>query len=330
MGIDDADLIGPLLTDFDSAEEFTNFDDVEYPDETEHDLKPEGDPVEHEPEPPEPDPEPDELEVLDEEDPEPLDNEESVDPEPEPAKAPGVDPYGPPVVAVCGTGGGAGTTTVTALMAFIASRQDRGPVLLTDLGGPSASLAALIGKKGNYSLGSAANAHRIGLFANNGTAPFAKVNENLRLMAKEPDALDLTPDSTDSALTDLLEHAQEDHYATFIDCGRLELPAEQQVAASATHVVWVVGGTKTEARKARAMIASLGFSGSRGSMLYVRSEVEAMPDLPVQEELGKVADENSLGIIVAGPVGDLVSQGLMPTAARARKPVGAMLERILR
>lgn len=325
MGTDDADPYGSLITEFDAAaEEFLDFDDIEYPEAETQDAEGEqvADEQEQMPKPP--------AEQVDDPDDSQAEDPEGSEPEPQPTAPSGVDPDGPPVVAVCGTAGGAGTSTVTALMAFIAAEQNRGPVLLTDMGGPASALSALIGKKAGYSLGSAANAHRIGLFATNGTAPFEKVNSNLRLMSKEPDALDLTTSTTDKALTELLQDAQEDHYATFVDCGRLEQAGEQQIAAAATHVVWVVGATRTDARKARSMISSLGFSGTRGSFLYVRSTGEQMPDMPVQEELGLIADENALAIVVSPPVGDLVAQGIMPTAARAKKPLGPVLERILR
>lgn len=307
-----------LTSDF--VEEFVDFD----LDSIEHQDDPPEETFNEEPEtPPQPGEEPDTATAPDSPGRPPSET------EPQTAPARKTDPAGPPLVAVCGTEGGAGTTTVTALMAFIASRQNLGPVLLTDLGGPSSSLAAMLNKRARYSLASAANAHRAGLFATNGKAPFALVNEQLRLMAKEPDALDQVSVDPDPALRDLLIDSQEDHFATFIDCGRLEQAAEQQVASLATHIVWVCGGTLTSARKARAKITSLGFTGSAMSILYVRGETDSVPARSAQEELGKAADESGLAIVVSPPVGDFVSQGLVPTASRAMKPLSAALERIL-
>lgn len=249
--------------------------------------------------------------------------------EPTPEPAPVIAPHGNPLVAVCGTGGGTGTTTVTALMAFIAARQNRGPVLLTDLGGPSASLAAYFGRRAGYSLASAAVAHQAGVFGSNGRTPFVNVDRNLRLMAKEPDALDQINGHADTAIRDLLINSQEDHFATFIDCGRLEHTAEQQVASQATHMIWVTAGEAADARKARAKIPALGYQGTRLSILYVRNTNGTIPDRAVQKELGETADENGLAIVVSPPLGDLVQQGLVPTATKARTALRSALERIL-
>lgn len=101
-----------------------------------------------------------------------------------------LDPVGSPVVAVCGLNGGAGTSTFTMLLAYAAAQQNRGPVLLTDLGGPSASIAAYLSKRGSHSLASAANAHRAGLFGADGRVPFAQLPNGLRLMAREPGLAD--------------------------------------------------------------------------------------------------------------------------------------------
>ncbi|MBN8867307.1 MAG: hypothetical protein J0H98_07120 [Solirubrobacterales bacterium] len=242
-----------------------------------------------------------------------------------------IDPQGAPVVAVCGTGGAAGTTTVAALLAFAASESSKGPVLLTDLGGPSASLAAYLGKEANHSLGSAVNAHRAGVFAVNGDKPFMNISKRLRVMAKGPDALDQTTGYEDDlVLRDLLIHAQEDHLATFVDCGRLELDAERRVAACATHIVWVSGARTSQARQARAKIAGLGFQGSRSSFLVVHSDRPGPPDLEAQREFGVTAEETGVALVVAPPAGDLVEQGLEVTARRVDQVLTACLGRILR
>lgn len=246
---------------------------------------------------------------------------------PEPARQ--IDPHGRPLVAVCGTGGGVGTTTMTALLAYGAAVQGRGPVLLTDLGGPSATLAAMLGNTAPHSLGSAANAHRTNTLTDDSRQPFTTV-EGVRLMARPPDGLDHIPTEADPALTELLIDAQGDHFATFVDCGRLDLAAERQVAGNATHLVWVTGETATRARQAEAKIEGLGFTGARLTALWIVNRSGTPVNTAVQRQFTEIQDSLGLSIIECGEIGDLTEQGLAATAGRALEPLKTLLVRILR
>lgn len=237
-------------------------------------------------------------------------------------------PGGPPVVAICGTAGGVGTTTVSALLAYVASRQDRGPVLLTDLGGPGASLAAYFDQESVHSLATAANAHRAGLLEQSSDPPFAALDRNLRLMAREPSIADEIP-AHDPCLAELLANAQSAHFATFVDCGRLEHPGEQLVAAHATHIVWTAEGTESGARRANRVIRELGYRGSQFNLIYIRGR-NGIPSQRAQQEFAEAATEHRLAIVLTEDLGDLVGQGLVTTARRAKDPVRRSLERILR
>lgn len=240
-----------------------------------------------------------------------------------------LDPAGSPVVAVCGLSGGAGTSTFTMLLAYAAAQQHRGPVLLTDLGGPSASIAAYLSKRGAHSLASAANAHRAGLFGADGQPPFAQLPNGLRLMAREPGlADDVIADSDDAYVYDLLIDAQEDHFATFIDCGRLEQPGEMSVAEHATHIIWVVDGTPAAIRRARAALNALSYRGSRSSILVVRVDGSEPLSDTTEKGIRLAADSADADMIMCSDAGDIVEQGMAKTARNAIQPVKAALGRI--
>lgn len=240
-----------------------------------------------------------------------------------------LDPVGSPVVAVCGLNGGAGTSTFTMLLAYAAAQQNRGPVLLTDLGGPSASIAAYLSKRGAHSLASAANAHRAGLLGADGRMPFAQLPNGLRLMAREPGlADDVIGDPDDPFVYDLLIDAQEDHFATFVDCGRLEQPGEMSVAEHATHIIWVVDGNPAAIRRARAALNALSYRGSRSSILVVRVDETAPLSDSTEKGIRLAADAADADMIMCPVAGDVVEQGLGQTARRAIQPVKAALGRI--
>ena len=287
---------------------------------------------------PEPDPSPNGTEDVEEfTPPEPVnhDPQGEADPQPdsmvdEPTRRV-LDPAGAPVVAVCGLNGGAGTTTFAMLLAFAASKQKRGAVLLSDLGGPSASMAAYLSKRGGHSLASAANAHRAGLLGTDGKAPFAEVSNSLRLMAREPGlADDEISTSTDPYIYDLLVDAQEDHYATVIDCGRLERPGEEAVAEHATHIVWVVEGNPAAARRARAALRAIPYRGSRSSVLVVRVPGDGSFNDRAEKDVRHAADDADADIVLCSDAGDVVGQGLERTAKRAIQPVKATLGRVFK
>lgn len=240
-----------------------------------------------------------------------------------------IDPAGAPVVAVCGLSGGAGTSTVAMMLAYASAEQKSGEVLLADLGGPSSSIAAYLSKCGPHSLASAANAHRAGLFGEDGETPFAEITRTLLLLAREPGlADDQITDAEDPYLYDLLVDAQEDHFATFIDCGRLEQPAEIAVAEHATHLVWVTSAAPSAARRARAALNSLPFKGARDSFLIVRVGPDGQIGDQAERDIRIAADLAEASVVMMPDAGDIVAQGLGKTARNALRPLKATLGRI--
>lgn len=236
------------------------------------------------------------------------------------------DPLGPPVVAVCGLGGGAGATTMTLMLGYAAAAQDRGGVLVADTGGAGANLASIAKKRSEHSLTSAAHAQRLGVLRPE--TAFTEISQDLRLIGREPDLAgddleDLAPE-----LADLLADAQEAHLAVFVDCGRLEKEAQIEVARHATHIVWVTTGNATGARKARAMFDSMSLAGSRADLLIVRADRDGL-DLKAEREMRLAAEEADALLIFCPAAGDVVSQGINTTATRMAHQLRVALGRIL-
>jgi MinD-like ATPase involved in chromosome partitioning or flagellar assembly len=145
-----------------------------------------------------------------------------------------------PVLAMCGLVGGAGTTTLSYLIALGAARQTNEPVLVADSGGPSGALAALAGVEAPRSLPELAAQLATGESLRDGV--FARGRADLRVLASGPEFTDGCPEA---ALHRVLRDAREAHALTVIDCGTLARRVDRTTAAAATHLAWVVPVTQT-------------------------------------------------------------------------------------
>lgn len=156
------------------------------------------------------------------------------------------------VVAVCGLGGGLGTTTLAQLLATSLARASEGPVLLADGGGPVAALSTRCGVEAPLSLADAATALASGSLT---SRPFEPLEAGLRLLARRPLA-----DSGErcEGVEELLLQAARAHTLTVVDCGTLQRPIEQQLLSGADSVVWVCSSRRAELVRAETAIAALG------------------------------------------------------------------------
>jgi Flp pilus assembly CpaE family ATPase len=187
------------------------------------------------------------------------------------------------VVAVCGLGGGAGTTTLAYLAALHASRRSDGPVLACDGGGPGAALAAVAGSSSPLSLPAASEAIARGLIERR---PFASLSPTLRLIARPPQLAD---DFDPEGLATLIAHARAAHALVVCDCGTLQRPIERELAAAADGIAWVTHASAVGIRAAAAALTS--FAALRGDreVLVARaihgSRAERRALLALAEEL---------------------------------------------
>jgi Flp pilus assembly CpaE family ATPase len=169
------------------------------------------------------------------------------------------------VVAVCGLGGGAGTTTLAYLVALHASRRSARPILACDAGGPGAALAAAAGSSSPLSLAAASEAIARGLLERR---PFASLSPTLRLIARPPQLAD---DFDREGLATLIAHARAAHALVVCDCGTLQRPIERELAAAADRIAWVTHASAVGIRAAEAALASLAALRCNREVLVARA-----------------------------------------------------------
>jgi MinD-like ATPase involved in chromosome partitioning or flagellar assembly len=136
-------------------------------------------------------------------------------------------------MAICGLVPGAGTTTLSVLVASGVAQERGSPVLLCDAG--SNGIAARVGASSPRSLAGVANAIAADEALDDGV--FVDVGPCLRLIAaSSDDALDANPDGLCRVLSD----ARHAHQLTVVDCGTGTKSIERTVLALATEVVWTL------------------------------------------------------------------------------------------
>lgn len=200
------------------------------------------------------------------------------------------------LVAVCGIGGGVGTSTVALLSAAYIQRSSSAPILLCDTGGPTASLAALAGKSSQLSLGKAATVLAADAL---GVPLFVGLTPKLRLIAREPEFDDpVNPDG----LSRLLHDAREAHPLTIVDCGTLQRPIEQAVALEASAIIWVAQVSPSGARRARAALRSLPRSADH-EILVVRAGESR--DSAIERQLMDAADLRGASLVFVPTLPDV-------------------------
>jgi hypothetical protein len=176
-----------------------------------------------------------------------------------------------PLLAVCGLCGGAGTSTLSYLVARFAVAQARGHVLVCDTGGPAGGLAACARVRSPQSLLETAGRVARGQSLPGGPyavdEPASASGHQLRIIATGPQ---LDEDDTSDGLPALLAMARSEgvHALTVVDCGTLQREADRVVLRSASHVAWVLPATAGGAHRAELVLAAVD-SGHAGRELVV-------------------------------------------------------------
>lgn len=216
------------------------------------------------------------------------------------AALPGARTLASPLVAVCGTAGGAGASTLAYLLALDASRRpDAKAVLALDVGGPLASLALLAGEESPRSLSSAADA--VASDALDGRL-FTTAAPSLRLIARRPAD---EPEPNLDATVRILAHAREAHELTVCDCGTLQRPAERLIAAQATHVVWVAAGSAAGLERSTGALERSPVSGGSGDLLACCAH-RPKQKVPKRAFL-RLAERHGAPLVLVPPLGDAYS-----------------------
>ncbi len=206
-----------------------------------------------------------------------------------------------PLVAVCGIGGGVGTSTLTFLTAMYVQSFASAPILLCDTGGPSASLALLAERESKLSLPQAASAIAADAL---GAPLFVSVTAKLRLIACEPQ-LDDPPDL--DGLDRLLFDARSAHPLTIVDCGTLQRPVERAAAEQASSIVWVAEGSPAGARRAQSALRSLPLNAHKEILAVCASEER---DRAVEHELMRAAELRGASLVFVPVLRDAFVGGL--------------------
>jgi hypothetical protein len=221
-----------------------------------------------------------------------------------------------PLLAVCGLAGGVGTTTLAYLIALAASREWADPVLVADTGGPSGRLAACAGVEVPRSLPELAEQLAFGKPL--GAGIYATRRDGLRVLASGPDFS--SPDVGDQ-LFPLLAHAREAHGLTVIDCGTLNRHAEQAVAATATHIAWLLPASRAGVEHGRRILeAAPRFSGKELLVACDAGHTKA----PLRD-LRRVAGERRALLVLLPHLSRLARGQVDGSGGKAQVPVQAIL-----
>ena len=165
------------------------------------------------------------------------------------ARALTFDEFGGPLVAVCGLGGGAGTTSLALLLARSAAAASAAPILLTEADPVRAGLAVLAGRATPHPLLDLAKQ-----MANNTTPDetFLELVPGLRLVAATPRRCAAAdPD----AVRALLGEARAAHGLVIVDC-TTTWTTDSATLAAATHILWTTAATPAGLARARSLLDS--------------------------------------------------------------------------
>jgi hypothetical protein len=165
-----------------------------------------------------------------------------------------------PLLAVCGLCGGAGTSTLSYLVARSAVSVVKGHVLVCDTGGPSGGLAAYAGVQSPRTLIEIADHLQRGLPLAGGIYAVDEAastpQQQLRVIATGPR---VAAEADTSALGTLLAMARSEgaHSLTIVDCGTLQRAADRVALAAASHVAWVLPATRSGADRAERVLTAI-------------------------------------------------------------------------
>lgn len=159
------------------------------------------------------------------------------------------DELGGPLVAVCGLAGGAGTTTLTLLLARHIAAASTAPILLTEADPAHGGLAVLAGRATPHPLLDLAQQMA------NRAAPaetFLELEPGLRLVAATPRHRH-APDP--DGMRALLGEARAAHGLVIVDCATT-WTADSPTLAAATHILWTTPASAGGLARARSLLDS--------------------------------------------------------------------------
>lgn len=230
---------------------------------------------------------------------------------------------GGPMLAVVGLCGGAGATTLAYLTAAAAAIESTAPVMLTDLGGPSAGVASYAQVPCAQSF--TAIAEHLARGDRPPGTPFSVGEFGMRLVASGPE---LDAPVADESAAALLTQAMAAHALTVVDCGQLTRAVERVAAEHATHVAWVLPATTAGLRRGSALLDAIGKAACGGELVIARHDHES--HRPPLLELATLADQRGAPLVLVPHLDDLAdadTEDVLEQAALPLQALGGVLRR---
>jgi hypothetical protein len=232
-----------------------------------------------------------------------------------------------PLLAVCGLGGGAGTSALGYLIARYAVANALGHALVCDTGGPGGGLAAYARTWSARSLAELADDLAAGIPVTGGLyavdAAASRRPHELRVIATGPRRAGGMHVAALSALLDMATSAGV-HAVTVIDCGAGRHEAARTVLRHASHVAWVLPASRDGVRHAEPALAALG-DCVRGRELLVAFHDRAEPAELMA--LRALADGRRAPLVLVPDLGDPLhrpARALERAAVALQAIVGAL------
>lgn len=173
-----------------------------------------------------------------------------------------------PLVAICGLCGGAGTSTITYVLAAAAAARSRLPILACETSGITGGLSLYARIEGRTTLGEAANQIAIG-------GRVAALVETL--ITPSPDGVLILAsrpafrvDGEPAGVKQILTEARQASGLTVMDCGTGAHEIDRQVLALASHILWVMPATESGLARATNALDALRLPGQPVQAIIAR------------------------------------------------------------
>jgi pilus assembly protein CpaE len=213
------------------------------------------------------------------------------------------------IVAVCGLHGGAGTTTIAALLARAAAAQQPGRVLLCDSAPGAGDLALALGASSAYNLADVAR-----LAAARQTpaeVPWLEQPDGLRVMARVPAR---RAAARTDAVIQVLRDAAAAHSLVVVDAGALQSEHATAALRAADVVVWTLDATARLDRCAALLGGPLTADARHARWLLAASATGRVGDAPVAMRLTELAP-TAARLVLVPAIGDAAADAPEPLLA---------------
>jgi MinD-like ATPase involved in chromosome partitioning or flagellar assembly len=221
-----------------------------------------------------------------------------------------------PLLAVCGLCGGAGTSTLSYLIARFSARRQSDPVLVCDTGGPDGGLAHYAGVETQRSLVELGEHVTAGLPTER---LYVTGADGVRVLATGPR---FPEQPAADGVNLVLDHARGAHALTVVDCGTLSRAADHIALAMASHIAWVLPATPTGVRRGERVLDAVS-PYLLGRELIVARRDEREPKCALHD-LKRLARERDATLVLFPELPDIRQPETDAALDAAQVPLQAM------